>query len=358
MTVIDVVNVRVDRELPVGPNPVAVAPSPTRNEVYVVNSGSRRKPGIRFGHQRREQFCRGQYPGTPAAGFDRRGCDRRPRLRGQCGFEHDLGSRPEGSARDCHDWRRGGADRSPAGAGRENGGRAQSPRKFGEPGRSGDTRGACLFHRLPGRCRRSGSAGLVEGLRSLLRRAPGDGDRAGPARCPPGRARPPRSHAGRGPLTGAPGAQARRRRGVRLQLAVGFDLRGGNDHQRCRRSLHHGRRPRPRAGLPRQFPALRGQPALAGSDDLFDRRWQARRGVFTWATARRRWHFPRLAICCSWWMRGRGMWRWRARRRANPVQTPGSIARCSPCCRRAADRMRLRSNRSGCRRGCGMMVPS
>jgi len=40
VTVIDVVNVRLDRELPVGPNPVAVAASPTRHEVYVVNSGS------------------------------------------------------------------------------------------------------------------------------------------------------------------------------------------------------------------------------------------------------------------------------------------------------------------------------
>jgi len=39
VTVIDVVNVRIDRELPVGPDPVAVAASPTRNEVYVVNSG-------------------------------------------------------------------------------------------------------------------------------------------------------------------------------------------------------------------------------------------------------------------------------------------------------------------------------
>jgi len=34
------VNVRVDRELPVGRNPVAVAASPTRNEIYVVNSGA------------------------------------------------------------------------------------------------------------------------------------------------------------------------------------------------------------------------------------------------------------------------------------------------------------------------------
>jgi YVTN family beta-propeller protein len=40
VTVLDVVNVRLDRELPVGPNPVAVAASPTRNEVYVVNSGA------------------------------------------------------------------------------------------------------------------------------------------------------------------------------------------------------------------------------------------------------------------------------------------------------------------------------
>ena len=40
VTVLDVVNVRLDRELPVGPNPVAVTPSPTRNEVYVVNSGA------------------------------------------------------------------------------------------------------------------------------------------------------------------------------------------------------------------------------------------------------------------------------------------------------------------------------
>lgn len=40
VTVIDVVNVRLDREISVGPSPVAVAPSPTRNEVYIVNSGA------------------------------------------------------------------------------------------------------------------------------------------------------------------------------------------------------------------------------------------------------------------------------------------------------------------------------
>jgi len=39
VTVIDVVNVRIDRELGVGQNPVAVAASATRNEVYVVNGG-------------------------------------------------------------------------------------------------------------------------------------------------------------------------------------------------------------------------------------------------------------------------------------------------------------------------------
>ncbi len=40
VTVLDVVNVRVDRELQVGPNPVALAASPTHNEVYVVNEGA------------------------------------------------------------------------------------------------------------------------------------------------------------------------------------------------------------------------------------------------------------------------------------------------------------------------------
>jgi YVTN family beta-propeller protein len=37
VTVLDVVNLRIDREIPVGEHPVAVAVSPTRNEVYVVN---------------------------------------------------------------------------------------------------------------------------------------------------------------------------------------------------------------------------------------------------------------------------------------------------------------------------------
>ncbi len=40
VTVLDVVNVRVDRELAVGTHPVAVAASPTRNEIYVVNAGA------------------------------------------------------------------------------------------------------------------------------------------------------------------------------------------------------------------------------------------------------------------------------------------------------------------------------
>ena len=39
VSIYDLVNVRLDRELPVGVNPVAVTASPTRNEVYVVNKG-------------------------------------------------------------------------------------------------------------------------------------------------------------------------------------------------------------------------------------------------------------------------------------------------------------------------------
>jgi YVTN family beta-propeller protein len=40
VSVLDVVNVRLDREVAVGLNPVAVAASPTRNEIYVVDSGT------------------------------------------------------------------------------------------------------------------------------------------------------------------------------------------------------------------------------------------------------------------------------------------------------------------------------
>jgi len=39
VTILDLVNLRRDREIPVGANPTGVATSPTRNEVYVVNSG-------------------------------------------------------------------------------------------------------------------------------------------------------------------------------------------------------------------------------------------------------------------------------------------------------------------------------
>src|SRR5580658_6866595 len=38
-TVLDVVNLRIDREIPVGEHPIAVAVSPIRNEAYVVNEG-------------------------------------------------------------------------------------------------------------------------------------------------------------------------------------------------------------------------------------------------------------------------------------------------------------------------------
>jgi YVTN family beta-propeller protein len=40
VSVYDVVNVRVDRELPVGLNPISVTASSTRNEIYVVNAGA------------------------------------------------------------------------------------------------------------------------------------------------------------------------------------------------------------------------------------------------------------------------------------------------------------------------------
>jgi YVTN family beta-propeller protein len=45
VSVLDVVNVRLDREIAVGRNPLSVAASPTRNEVYVLNSGAANEQG-------------------------------------------------------------------------------------------------------------------------------------------------------------------------------------------------------------------------------------------------------------------------------------------------------------------------
>ena len=44
LTVLDAVNLRLDREIRVGVNPVAVRANPTRDEVYVVNAGA--EPGL------------------------------------------------------------------------------------------------------------------------------------------------------------------------------------------------------------------------------------------------------------------------------------------------------------------------
>jgi YVTN family beta-propeller protein len=49
VTVLDVVDIRIDREVAVGRNPVAIAASPTRNEVYVVNSGVENGLGSNLG---------------------------------------------------------------------------------------------------------------------------------------------------------------------------------------------------------------------------------------------------------------------------------------------------------------------
>ncbi len=99
VSVYDVVNVRVDRELPVGQNPTAVTASPTRNEVYVVNSGARGTPGLRLGHQRREQLRRSHHPRPPASRLPSQ-LDPTGDLAyvGQLRLQQHLGHRPENSA--------------------------------------------------------------------------------------------------------------------------------------------------------------------------------------------------------------------------------------------------------------------
>ncbi len=45
VSILDIVHVRVDREIHVGQHPIAVAPSPARNEVYVLNQGTAQGSG-------------------------------------------------------------------------------------------------------------------------------------------------------------------------------------------------------------------------------------------------------------------------------------------------------------------------
>ena len=95
VSVYDVVNVRVDREIPVGQNPTAVAANPARNEVYVVNSGAPNSAGLRRRHQCREQLRCGHHPGSQAAGRHRARSRWRSGLRRQLRIEQHLGARSE-----------------------------------------------------------------------------------------------------------------------------------------------------------------------------------------------------------------------------------------------------------------------
>ena len=127
VTILDVVNVRLDRELQVGTNPLAVAPSPTRNEVYVLSSGTATSGGsvAVIGGQ---EFRYGADPGEPAARVDRCGRRRQAGVCGEFRFQHGLSDRPGSAAPDRPDWHRGRAHGGADYARRQDAGCGESPR--------------------------------------------------------------------------------------------------------------------------------------------------------------------------------------------------------------------------------------
>ena len=106
VTVLDVVNVRVDRELPVGQHPVAVAASPTRNEIYVVNAGAAGANGsisVIDAEHNTVVATIAVHRQPLSIDLD---ADGRARLCRELRIEFGFGDRSEGAAGDCADWRR------------------------------------------------------------------------------------------------------------------------------------------------------------------------------------------------------------------------------------------------------------
>ena len=181
VTVLDVVNVRVDREIAVGQNPVAVAASPTRNEVYVVNSGAPGGQGSVSVINAREQHRRRHHSRAPPARLHRARRRRRAGLHRQLRLQHHLRRRPQVSPRNRpHRRRRAARCRPPL---LPTARPWSSPIARATPSASSipqPWRVRASLRRLPRSQRRRHPPRLLQGLHRLLRRPSDHGHRAGP----------------------------------------------------------------------------------------------------------------------------------------------------------------------------------
>ena len=167
VSVYDVVNVRVDRELPVGQNPTAVTASATRNEVYVVNSGTRSGQGSVSVINAENNSVVGNIPvhKLPVA------IDLAPA--GDLAYVANSGSNTISvidlkiAPRSRSDRRRRGASRPPRRSQRKSRRSRKPCRQLRQHHRSRHTQGAHRCRRMPRRQRHRHSARLLQGLRGL-----------------------------------------------------------------------------------------------------------------------------------------------------------------------------------------------
>ena len=241
-------------------------------------------------------------------------------LRGQLRLQLHLRPRPQGPARDCADRRRRRAGRGPPLA--RTAKPWWSPTAAATPSASSirpPARVRAVFEGCPGAADAvilpdsskafvacsAGHQVMAIALARARQPRPQSGRRTPPAR-------PAGGAAGCGPRAGATGAQARRRRSVRRQLAFATPSpRSSPSTDDVRRRVHDRRRSGARPGFERQFPALRGQPPLAGRHRLLRSTTAGALspsihvGDGPSALA-----FSAQAICSSWWIPGRAMWPW------------------------------------------------
>ena len=142
----------------VGQNPVAVAASPTRNEVYVVNSGAAGGQGSVSVINAENNAVAATIPVHRQPVCARSRSRRRPGLRRQLRLQHRLGPRPEGAPRNRRHRRRRRAGCAARLSRRQDAGRRQPARQLGEPHRP----------RSRGRCAQSSTAAPAPAMSSFF----------------------------------------------------------------------------------------------------------------------------------------------------------------------------------------------
>ncbi|SPE17400.1 hypothetical protein SBA5_10086 [Candidatus Sulfotelmatomonas gaucii] len=225
VTVLDVVDVRVDRELAVGHDPVALAASPTRNEIYVVNAGAAGTTGSLSVIDAEHNTVSATIP------LHRQPVSIDLNAAGTVAYIANTGSNSI-SVTDLEHRREVaqiGVGEEPVAARLDPDGKTLvvANRHSGSvsliDAASGRARAAewpcpCRVRRLPWCGGRGDSSRFNQGVCAVLGWSPGDGDCFGSIRCSPGRAGSPGDADGRGARACSIGAEAGRRRNFRIQF--------------------------------------------------------------------------------------------------------------------------------------------